>query len=61
MIIRWDTGLPNTIKIIRIKGTFKPFQGEIGISHIQTKSKLREDDAGPPTFMWGLIFLIALE
>jgi hypothetical protein len=43
MIIRWDTGLPNTIKIIRIKGTFKPFQGESGISDIQTKSKPKED------------------
>ena len=43
MIIRWDTGLPNTIKIIRIKNTFKPFQGENGISDIQTKSKPKED------------------
>ena len=26
----WVPGPPNTIKIIRIKNTFKPFQGENG-------------------------------
>ena len=39
----WVPGPPNTIKIIRIKNTFKPFQGENGISHIQTKFKPKED------------------
>ena len=45
----WVPRPPNTIKIrgiqsnIRIKNTFKPFQGENGISDIQTKFKLKED------------------